>query len=295
MADSDGTYPMDKIPDFISPLLSGEADFVIGSRLKGKIHKGAMPWLHQHIGNPMLTGILNLLFKAGISDAHCGMRAFNRKALGLMRLRTSGMEFASEMVIDVARAHLKIKEIPIEYFPRGGVRKLNSFTDGWRHIRFMMLYNPFALFILPGTVLFTLGILLVLILMGGPVPFVGNIGLDIHPMVLGNFLVILGFQIFVFGLFAHMYAIVHGITEPDKVSEVFLKYNNLEVELLVGVLLFLVGFLIDLRIIYYWFASGFGELGELRNAILSSTLMFIGLQLIFSSLFLSVLLLDKGD
>ncbi|MFC2154730.1 glycosyltransferase family 2 protein [Candidatus Altiarchaeota archaeon] len=295
MADSDGTYPLTIIPQFIQPILSDEADFVIGSRLKGKIHGGAMPWHHQYLGNPLLTGILNLMFKAKISDAHCGMRAFSRKALEKLRLRTTGMEFASEMVIDIARSGLRIKEIPIEYFPRGGKAKLNSFTDGWRHLRFMMLYNPTFLFIIPGSILFLLGLLLVLLLMGGPIPLIGNMGLDIHPMILGNFLVILGFQILVFGLFAHMYAVVHGITEPDGFSNFFLKYNNLEIELLVGILLFLLGFLIDLRIVYYWFESGFGELGELRNAILSSTIMFIGIQLIFSSLFLSVLLLDKGD
>ncbi len=295
MADSDGTYPLERIPDFIASLSAGTADFVIGSRLRGTIHDNAMPWLHQKVGNPLLTGILNLFFGVGISDAHCGMRAFNRRALSAMKLRTTGMEFASEMVIDVARADLRIHEISIDYYPRkgGAETKLNSFTDGWRHLRFMMLYNPTVLFILPGAFLFLIGLLLVLLLVGGPIPFIGNVGLDIHPMILGNLLVILGFQILVFGLFAHIYAVVHGITERDRFADFFLKYNNLEAELIVGFLLFLGGLLIDVRIGYLWLASGFGELSELRNAILASTIMFIGIQLVFSALFLSVLLLDE--
>jgi len=295
IADADGTYPMHAIPSFLKPLMKNEADFVIGSRLKGNIHPGAMSALHRYIGNPLLTALLNLLFHANISDAHCGMRAFNRKALKAMHMRTSGMEFASEMVIDVVRAGLRIKEVPIDYYPRKGKAKLSSLRDGWRHLRFMMLYSPTVLFIYPGLLLFTVGLSLTLLLLPGPFPISPNLGLDIHPMVLGNLLVILGFQILVFGLFINVYSSIHGLREADKISKFFFRYNNLEYELIFGFILFIAGFYIDATILWKWWTSGFGALKELRHAIFASTLMFLGVQFIFSALFLSVLLLDKRD
>lgn len=137
MGDSDNTYDFSQLSNFLQPLRQGY-DLVIGSRLKGQILEGAMPWLHRYIGNPILTGILNLLFQAGVSDAHCGMRAFTREAYDKMQLRTTGMEFASEMVIKAAKAKLNIAEIPITYYSRKGQSKLRSFRDGWRHLRCMV-------------------------------------------------------------------------------------------------------------------------------------------------------------
>jgi len=140
IGDSDDTYDFSEINRFIQLLREGY-DFVIGSRFSGEIIPGAMPWLHQCIGNPILTGILNILFKTHVSDAHCGMRAFTKRAYEKMELQTTGMEFASEMVIKAANVGLKITEIPITYYPRKGESKLNSFRDGWRHLRFMLLYR----------------------------------------------------------------------------------------------------------------------------------------------------------
>ncbi|MBI5253770.1 MAG: glycosyltransferase family 2 protein [Euryarchaeota archaeon] len=138
MGDADGTYSFELIPEFIKPILNGEADFVIGSRLRGNILSGAMPWLHRYIGNPLLTKILNLLFGSSISDAHCGMRALKKDALEKMGLKTSGMEFASEMVIKAVKSGLRIKEVPIAYYHReSGKPKLHSTIDGWRHVRFI--------------------------------------------------------------------------------------------------------------------------------------------------------------
>jgi len=137
-ADSDDTYDLSEIPSFIKPLNNG-FDLVMGTRLKGKIVKGAMPWLHRYIGNPLLTGILNILFKAGVSDAHCGMRAVTSDAYEKMRLSTTGMEFASEMVIKAAKLKLKLAEVPITYYPRKGNSKLHPFRDGWRHLKFMLI------------------------------------------------------------------------------------------------------------------------------------------------------------
>jgi glycosyltransferase involved in cell wall biosynthesis len=293
LGDADGTYPLEDIPRFIQPILQGSADFVIGSRLRGRILPGAMPWSHRYLGNPLLSFILNLLFKAGVSDAHCGMRALSREALDKMSLGTPGMEFASEMLIEAKRRGLRIAEVPIEYRPRkGGKPKMSSLKDGWRHLRFMLLYSPTVLFLLPGSILFLLGIFLVAVLVHGPVR-IGNIGLDIHPMILGNLFVILGFQVIALGLYTKVYAAIHGISKPDRITRVFLRYDMLEYELLLGSVLLLAGFLVDLNIAIKWVKSGFGELSELRTAIMGSTLAALGVQLIFLGLFMSILLLKK--
>src|SRR5579875_2283285 len=148
MADADLTYDFEEIPRFVAELENG-ADMVIGDRMKN-IHPGAMPWHHQYIGNPLLSGFLNFLFKTGIDDAHCGMRAVRRDRLQQLDLRTTGMEFASEMVIRAAKEKLVLTQFPIEYHPRGGESKLSSFRDGWRHLRFLLVHSPNHLFILPG-------------------------------------------------------------------------------------------------------------------------------------------------
>ena len=158
IGDSDNTYDFGEIPRFLQPLRES-ADLVMGSRFKGEIKPGAMPWLHRYIGNPTLTGILNLLFRAGVSDAHCGMRAFTKDAYEKLGLQTTGMEFASEMVIKAAKVGLKITEVPITYYPRKGESKLHSFRDGWRHLRFMLMLSPTYLFLLPGALLFLIGLL----------------------------------------------------------------------------------------------------------------------------------------
>ncbi|MFH0861143.1 MAG: glycosyltransferase family 2 protein [Candidatus Altiarchaeota archaeon] len=299
MADADGTYPLETLPDFIRPIADGRADFVIGSRMKGSIEPGAMPWLHRHVGNPILTFFLNRLFGTNISDSHCGMRAFTRAALDKMNLKTGGMEFASEMLIEAARNKLRMVEVPISYRARScGKPKLSSFSDGWRHLRFMMLYNPTSFFIIPGALLFLAGFALVVVLVAGPVElsFGGdNFLVDIHPMVLGNLLVVLGLQIIILGIFTRVYSVIMGLKEPGRFSKALLKYNSLERELVAGVIIFLSGFAVALRIFLGWINTGFGELSELRNAILASTLMFFGVQLIFSALFLSVLLLGRRE
>lgn len=295
MLDADGTYPAEDIPNFIQPLLAGKADFVMGSRLKGNIEPGAMPWLHRHVGNPLLTEFLNILFHAGISDAHCGMRAFTKEALKKMNLRSAGMEFASEMVIEAARKKLRIIEVPIDYRVRGGGKpKLNSFSDGWRHLRFMLLYSPTKLFVVPGVILTLIGLAIVFALTAGPLKF-GSIFFYIHPMILGNLFVLAGMQILLLGLFNSVYSATKGLSEPDALTKAVMKYSSLERELLLGSALFLLGFLAAGKILYVWVKSGFGELSELKNAIVASTLMFAGIQFIFSAIFLSVLLLDRRE
>src|SRR3954463_6408531 len=161
MADADLTYDFAEIPHFVAELDKGN-QLVMGDRMDN-IHPGAMPWLHRYVGNPILTGILNVFFKTGVSDAHCGMRGFRRDILPILDLRTTGMEFASEMVIRASKEKLKIAEFPIEYHPRGGESKLSSFRDGWRHLRFLLVHSPNHLFILPGALMAGLGTLVLVI------------------------------------------------------------------------------------------------------------------------------------
>jgi glycosyltransferase involved in cell wall biosynthesis len=295
MLDADGTYPAEAIPQFVKPLLSGEADFAIGSRLRGNIKRGAMPWLHRYLGNPLLTGVLNFLFHTRISDAHCGMRAFTRKALNSMNLNSSGMEFASEMIIEAARNKLRIIEVPVEYRVRGGGKpKLSSFQDGWRHLRFMMLYSPTKLFTLPGAALTFLGLAIFFLLTSKPLKF-GGLFFYVHPMILGNLLVLVGLQTIFLGVFNSVYSATKGLSEPDKLTKAVMRYSNLESELVLGFGLFLLGFFAAAKIVYVWVKSGFGELYELKNAIVASTVMFAGIQFMFSAVFLSVLLLDRRE
>ena len=161
MADADLTYDFSEIPRFVEKLDEG-AELVMGDRMDN-IHPGAMPWLHRYVGNPVLTGVLNVFFRTGVSDAHCGMRALRRDVLPRLDLRTTGMEFASEMVIRASKEKLDIREFPIEYHPRGGESKLSSFRDGWRHLRFLLVHSPTHLFMLPGALMLALGSLVALI------------------------------------------------------------------------------------------------------------------------------------
>jgi len=295
MSDADGTYPLESTPELIRPILEGRADMVLGSRFMGEMLPGSMTWLHKNVGNPLLTAILNFLFKTRISDTHSGFRAISRSALGRLNLHSPGMEFASEMIIEAANKELRLAEIPIQYRPRGGGEaKLSSFQDGWRHLRFMMLYSPTYLFLLPGALISALGLLLVVALLYGPIR-IGNIGLDIHPMILGNLLVILGIQIVLLGLFTKVFSVIQGINKRGRFMSVLLRYNSLEWELVAGFGVFAAGFVIALGIVFKWIKAGFKDLSELRTAMLASTLMFVGIQLVFSALFLSVLLLGLGD
>lgn len=284
MADADDTYDLLEMPKFLDGL--GSADFVMGSRLKGDVKKGAMPWLHRHVGNPLLTRLLNLLFRANISDAHCGMRAFKRDVLEMMELKTAGMEFASEMIIKAAKLGIEIKEVPVTYSPRGGGEaKLVSIEDGWRHVRFMFLYKHAMLFLTPGAFFFVLGILLIF-----AVP-----SLRYHSMILGGFLTILGFQIMALGIYSKIFAAIHEIDRPDGLTRLFLRYNILEYGMLLGLIVFLYGVWIGLGIVNVWIKTGFGGLAEIQGAVIASTLAIVGIQMAFAATFISVLLLGKRE
>lgn len=292
IGDSDNTYDFSEIGRFLT-LLSQGYDFVIGSRLKGKILRGSMPLMHRYFGTPLLTWALNLLFKTKISDAQCGMRAFTRGALKKMRLESSGMELASEMIIKAARANLKIGEVPITYYPRRGKSKLSPFKDGWQHLRFMLLYSPTYLFLLPGFSALIFGLTLLVLLLPGPF-YLGRRMVDIHTMILGSLLSILGFQVVTTGVFAKVYALAQGFGEKDKLTEKLTRYFSLERGIYLGLLAFLIGLTFNLRITYVWATHGFHDISEVRPAVFATTFMILGAQIIFSSFFLSILQIPKN-
>jgi glycosyltransferase involved in cell wall biosynthesis len=284
MADADLTYDFNEIPRFVEELEKG-AEMVIGDRMDN-IHPGAMPWLHRYVGNPILTGLLNLFFRTGISDAHCGMRALRRDVLPRLDLRTTGMEFASEMVIRASKEKLRIAEFPIEYHPRGGESKLASFRDGWRHLRFLLVHSPNYLFILPGALLAGLGSLILLIaesrltLFGRPWGF--------HAIIGGALLMIVGTQILALGLCAHAYG-TYFMGERDPWFDRMRARFRLEHGLLLGSLFMLAGIALGAVIFVSWIVHGFGSLSYERLAVVAASVLIVGIQIFFSSFLLSIL------
>ncbi|MGH2742180.1 MAG: glycosyltransferase family 2 protein, partial [Thermoleophilaceae bacterium] len=284
MADADLTYDFGDIPRFVEEL-DGGADLVMGDRMKG-IQPGAMPWLHRYVGNPVLTGILNLFFRTGVRDAHCGMRAVRREALPRLDLRTTGMEFASEMVIRAGKARLDIAEIPIHYHPREGDSKLSSFRDGWRHLRFLLVHSPNWLFIVPGAVLAALGVLVSLTVLL-QIQVLGR-EWDLHAMVTGALLMIVGTQVLALGLCAHAYG-TYFMGEQDPWFDRMRARFKLEHGLLLGGAIIFAGLVMVAVILGTWVDRGFGQLSEERLAVLAATLLIVGLQIFFSSFLLSIL------
>jgi len=285
IGDPDGSYEFQELPKLLAPLLRGEADIVICSRTRGNIEKGAMPWLHRHIGNPLLTWILNLFFGVGISDAHCGFRAFTRDALERLALKCKGMEFASEMIIKSRLEGLRIVEVPITYKKRVGTSKLRSFKDGWRHLRLMLLYSPMYLFLLPGVFFLSVGSILM-----GYAYF--SVPVRLHTMILGSMLVLLGFQVLGFGISAKVYAVNRGFEKPSKLTKFFMRYSVLEEGLVIGGLVTIIGVILGVYIFVQWRISGYKALFMVKEAILVLTLVVTGIQIVFFSFFISVYLLE---
>ena len=290
MIDADLTYDFREIPSFVKELDSG-AELVVGNRMRG-LQPGAMPWLSR-IGNPILTGFLNALHRTNIGDAHCGMRAVRRSVLPVLNLRTVGMEFASEMVIRASREHLDVREIPIELHPRVGESKLSPFRDGWRHLRLIVVYNPNFLFILPGAIMLALGTLISLLVFLG-IPILGR-DLQIHSLIIGCLLVLLGVQAIGLGLCARAYG-VYFISAKDAFFLRMRARFKLEHGLLLALLLVVAGVALFGYVFAIWAAEGFGELHEAEAAIAAATLVAIGAQIFFTSFLLSILgLRYRGD
>ena len=284
MADADLTYDFKEVPRFVSALEDG-AEMVIGDRMDN-IQPGAMPWLHRYVGNPVLTGMLNLFFATGVKDAHCGMRALRREVLERLDLRTTGMEFASEMVIRASKEKLRIAEFPIEYHPRGGQSKLSSFRDGWRHLRFLLVHSPTHLFIIPGAVLAGLGTLIV-VFVGAGLDFFGR-AWGLHALIGGALLMIVGTQVVALGLCAHAYG-TYFMNEKDPWFDRMRARFRLEHGLLLGGAFALVGVVMGGVIVATWIAHGFGSLADEHLAVIAASLLIVGIQIFFSSFLLSIL------
>ena len=292
MGDADATYPMRELAPFVERLASGN-DLVVGSRFEGTIHGEAMPWLNRHVGNPILTGLLNILFGVKISDAHCGMRAVRRDALEALDLHSTGMEFASEMVFKAFRRKLRVSEIPIDYYPRVGESKLNRFGDAWRHVRFMLLYSPSWLYFVPGVILLVIGIVGAIALAAGPVTILGRTW-QIHSLFLCMFAILLGTQVVQLGIFARAFAYAH-LGETDALVERARDRLRLEHGLAGGGILLLTGTAMLLVIFVGWAIHGFGALSHEYASALGFTLVALGTQVVLGSFFLGLLTMRTTD
>jgi glycosyltransferase involved in cell wall biosynthesis len=288
--DGDLTYDPQEMKGFLELLLEGKWDMVMGTRLKGRIEPGAMPVLHRYVGNPALTWILNSLFDTNISDAHCGMRAITREALDKLGLRAGGMELASEMVIEAASKGLRIAEVPITYRSRLGQSKLNSFSDGWRHLRFMLLYRPVPFLMVPGLLALAVGLVLA-------VGISLRVGAEarMHTLILGSLLLIIGYQMLLAGLYFSAFGIAYGISGGLRILKKLMSYHSLEKELILGLGFLALGVVLGIKVILSWSASGFGSLYEIQTAMMAMILSIIGIQTTFSGMFISLLLLKNGD
>jgi glycosyltransferase involved in cell wall biosynthesis len=278
LTDADATYDLARLPEFLDELRAGN-DLVLGSRFRGTIMPGAMPWSHRWIGNPVLTGMLNLLFRTGVSDAHCGLRALRREALDTLQLQSTGMEFASEMVIKAAKRGLRITEIPIVYRPREGESKLNSARDAWRHVRFMLVHSATFLFLVPGTILVLGGLALLVPLAADR--HLGDPEWTVPVAILASFLTVLGAQVIQLGLFARTYAVVY-MGEEEPMLESLWRRFRLEHGLAAAAITLLAGIVITL-------VGNFDGVPDPALGLLGLTLAALGVQGIFGAFFLSIL------
>lgn len=295
MGDTDGSYDFGHLPRFLERLRAG-ADLVMGNRFAGGIAPGAMPWKNRHIGNPLLSFIGQLLFRTGIRDFHCGLRAFSAEAYRKMDLRTTGMEFATEMVIKARLTNLRLEEVPTTLRPDGRDRPphLRPWRDGWRHLRFMLLFSPRWLFLYPGLLLMFLGAVGAIPILFAPVRLLG-VSLDVHTLLFAAIAILLGVQAVGFALLSKVFTLRAGLRVPDPRFERRLAVVPLEIGLIVGATLVLLGLGLSVGSVWLWKQHDFGNLDPatmLRIVIPGATCLALGAQLAFTSLFLGVLGLD---
>ncbi len=292
MGDADGTYDFTQIPAFLQKLRSG-CDLVMGNRFKGGIQPGAMRPLHRYFGNPLLTGIGRLFFETPFHDFHCGLRGFTKAAYDRMALRTTGMEFASEMVVKASLFKLRMCEIPTTLSPdrRPGRSHMRSWHDGWRHLRFLLLYSPRWLFLYPGLVLLCLGLAVALWLLPGP-RRVGHIFFDVHTLLYAVAAILIGFQAVIFAFFTKIFAITEGLLPEDaRLSRVF-RFVTLEKGLFLGAALFFTGIGVACYSLLLWNRTGFGPMDPVvlvRLVAAAMVTITLGVEIILSSFFLSIL------
>lgn len=296
MGDADDSYEFNNLMPFIEKLREGY-DVVMGNRFRGGIQPGAMPWHHYWIGNPILTGVLNVFFRTGIGDAHCGLRGLTKDAYRRLNLKTSGMEFASEMVVKSSALGLKMTEVPTTLKPDGRSRPphLRSFRDGWRHLRFLMLLAPKWMLMYPGAFLGFLGLLLMLLVSKGPVR-IGQAELGVHSLVGGALLLIVGYQAVTIGFAARIYAVQEEIGPPSAALQKAFSVFTLERGMIAGGLVLLAGLITIAVLTIQWISSDFGHLEPertLRPMIIGTTLSVMGVQTVLMSLFYSMLGLER--
>jgi glycosyltransferase involved in cell wall biosynthesis len=296
MGDADDSYDFTAIAPLVAKLRAG-CDLVVGNRFMGGIEPGAMPWSHRWLGNPVLTLISRLFFHTPVGDMHCGLRGFRKDAYERMRLRATGMEFASEMVIKASLKRMRIAEVPVTLRPDGRSRPphLRTWRDGWRHLRFMLLFSPRWLFLYPGLALFAGGMLLSALLLGGPI-YVGTLRLDIHTLLVAGFVALAGYQLVLFALFTKIFAIRTGFHPPYPPLESLSRYLTLEVGLAAGALMVVVGVIALILAVASWGAVGFGTLNPsltMREVIPAVVLLALGTQTVFASFFISILSIDR--
>src|SRR5213594_1513183 len=292
MGDADDSYDFTAIGPLLDKLRDG-CDLVMGNRFTGGIREGAMVWSHRWVGNPALTFISRVFFHTPVGDMHCGLRGFRKDSYDRLRLRANGMEFASEMVIKASLQRMQIAEVPVSLSPDGRSRPphLRTWRDGWRHLRFMLLFSPRWLFLYPGLILFAVGAVLSLVLLPGPV-VVAGVRLDIHTLLVAGFLALLGYQLVLFALFTKFFAIRVGFHPPHPVLQSMFRYITLEVGLAVGVLLALAGLVSLIVAVASWSAVGFGNLNPdttMREVIPAVVLTALGTQTVFAAFFMSIL------
>ncbi len=295
IGDADGSYDFSHLPRFVTELRAG-FDLVMGNRFKGGIQPGAMPWKNRYLGNPILTSIGRLFFPAPVNDFHCGLRAFSAAAYRRMNLRTTGMEFASEMVIKSAILGLRVTEVPTVLRRDGRDRPphLRPWRDGWRHLRFMLLFSPRWLFLYPGLLLMAVGLAVGALLMHGPLAF-GSVILDIHTLLFAALSVLVGFQAVSFAALSKFFAIRTGLRPPEAKFEAWLRHVTLELGLVVGLALLAGGLLLWLDVFLLWSGRSFGTLQPaqtFRLVIPGAVALALGCQLILTTFFLGVLRLD---
>ncbi len=295
MGDADDSYDFAALDGFVAKLRGG-SELVMGNRFKGGIRPGAMPALHRYLGNPVLTAIGRLLFRSPAGDFHCGLRAFSREAYAHMQLQTTGMEFASEMIVAATLKGLRIDEVPIVLYKDGRSRRphLRSWRDGWRHLRFMLLYSPDWLFLYPGLSLSAVGLALGGRLTAGPV-LVGHAVLDIHTLLVSGFLVILGYEIVLFGILTKLFAVREGFLPDDRLARAA-SAVGLERGAIGGAAASAAGLALLLWAVAHWSSARFGDLDPrvtMRQVIPAIVVMVLGLQTVFSSFLFSLFSLRK--
>ncbi len=286
MADSDGTYDFSNVNKFLDKIDAGY-EMVIGNRFSGEMEKKAMPFINRYLGNPILSGLVRILFNIKIKDIHSGMRCITRDAYFRLDLYTKGMEYASEMIIQAGKKHIKATEIDMNYRVRSGDSKLEKFTDGWRHLRFILIYSPYYTFFIPGAILFATGVLVNSVLYFKNIK-ISSFLFQTHPMFFFFTAITIGYQLMFFALFNKVYSYYH-LSDDNNFTKKFLKFFTLEKILITSLALFLISVLILIYVAFAWVSVSFGTIDQIKNLVWGITFFTLSVQTFFSGLMISII------